>query len=359
MSSADKSSPPASAIIAKASRGYHILKIDGYSLTKGTPTGESLDSTQFTVCGHRWRIRYFPNGYNSDCAGFISLYLKLDETVIKEVKTQSIISFVDALTMEEHPCLTSLAVDTFDSKNHSWGRTKFIKREDLDSSMHLVDDSFTVRCDIAVISEEVRAEELSAPKFIDVPPSDLNQHLGDLLENGEGADVVFEVAGETFAAHRWLLASRSSVLRAELFGSMKEGKSGTADVIRVDDMEAQVFRALLCFAYTDSLPVDETKEEDAMCQHLLVAADRYDLKRLKLVCEEKLCKYIDVSTVGTILALADQHRCDGLKKACFHFLCSPTNMTAALASDGFQHLSRSCPSVMIQLIAMSSGSHSA
>jgi hypothetical protein len=28
-----------------------------------------------------------------------------------------------------------------------------------------------------------------------------------LHETGEGADVVFEVAGETFAAHRWLLAS--------------------------------------------------------------------------------------------------------------------------------------------------------
>jgi hypothetical protein len=35
----------ASAIIATASRGYHILKIDGYSRTKGTPTGELIKST--------------------------------------------------------------------------------------------------------------------------------------------------------------------------------------------------------------------------------------------------------------------------------------------------------------------------
>jgi speckle-type POZ protein len=39
-----------------------------------------------------------------------------------------------------------------------------------------------------------------------------------------------------------------------------------------------------------------------MCKHLLIAADRYDLERLKLVCEEKLCKRINVRTVGTILA---------------------------------------------------------
>jgi speckle-type POZ protein len=283
----------------------------------------------------------------------------LDQTVAKEVKTKSRIRFVDST--EEHPSLTSSNVESFHGQHRysCWGRSKFIKRVDFEKSKHLVDDSFTVRCDLAVINQ-IRSEEMPAPKFVSVPPSDLNQHLGDLLATGKGADVVFEIAGQTFAAHRWLLASRSTVFRAELFGSMKE--SGTADVIRVDDMEAQVFRALLHFAYTDSLlPETQTKEEeeDVMCQHLLVAADRYSFERLKLVCEEKLCKYININAVGTILALAEQHHCDGLKKACFHFLSSPTNMTAASATDGFQHLSRSCPSVMIQLIAMSSRSHSA
>jgi speckle-type POZ protein len=141
---------------------------------------------------------------------------------------------------------------------------------------------------------------------------------------------------------------------------MKE--SHTPDVIRVDNMEAQVFRALLYFVYTDSLfPETETKEKeelDVMCQHLLVAADRYDLERLKLVCEEKLCKRIHVSTIGTILALAEQHYCDGLKKACFHFLSSPQNLKAAAATDGFQDLSSS-PSVLIELITKCSLGHSA
>jgi speckle-type POZ protein len=267
---------------------------------------------------------------------------------------------VDTLTTEQkHPSLTSQPVDTYDSQRPSWGNGKFIKREDLEKSKHLVDGSFTIRCDMAVINQ-FRAEEMPTPKFVYVPPSDLSQHLRDLLKTGEGADVVFEVAGETFAAHRWLLASRSSVFRAELFGSMKE--SCTQDVIRVDDIEAQVFRALLYFVYTDTLfPETETKEEeelDVMCKHLLIAADRYDLERLKLVCEEKLCKRINVRTVGTILALAEQHYCDGLKKACFHFLGSPQNLKAAAATDGFQDLS-SCPSILIELIAKCSLCHPA
>jgi len=104
--------------------------------------------------------------------------------------------------------------------------------------------------------------------------------------------VVFDVGGQTFAAHRCVLAARSPVFSAELFGTMKESNTNTAGVIHVDDMEAQVFKALLYFVYTDSLPKtknteEEDEEEDVMSQHLLVAADIYNLERLKLLCEEK------------------------------------------------------------------------
>jgi speckle-type POZ protein len=167
--------------------------------------------------------------------------------------------------------------------------------------------------------------------------------------------VVFDVAGQTFAAHRCVLAARSPVFSAELFGVMKE--SDTGGVVRIDDMEAQVFKALLYFIHTDLFPKaatedgDGDQDEDVLSQHL-VAADRYNLERMKLLCEKKLCEYIDVGTVATILALAEQHHCHGLKKVCFDFLSSPANLKAVVASDGFKHLSRSCPSVMEELIDM-------
>ncbi|WVZ83235.1 hypothetical protein U9M48_030404 [Paspalum notatum var. saurae] len=47
----------ASAIVADATRGYHILNISGYSRTKGTPNGESIKSHPLTMAGHRWYIR--------------------------------------------------------------------------------------------------------------------------------------------------------------------------------------------------------------------------------------------------------------------------------------------------------------
>jgi len=184
-----------------------------------------------------------------------------------------------------------------------------------------------------------------------MPPSDLHRHLADLLQTEKGADVVFQVGRETFPAHRCMLAARSPVFSAEFFGAMKDSRTA-AEVVQVNDMEAPVFKALLCFLYTDSLPEMRKEDEDVMCQHLLVAADRYDMERLKLMCEVKLCEYIDVGTAATILTLAEQHHCHGLKKACFHFLSDPEKLRAVMTSDGFKNLSRSCPSIKNDLMFM-------
>ncbi|KAM3354592.1 hypothetical protein ACQJBY_025355 [Aegilops geniculata] len=347
---AGKPSRSASAIVASTVRGYHLLKIDGYSRTKGVPTGERIKSRSFTLGAHRWFIGYYPNGYKPEHADYISLFLFLDVNVDTAVKAQQKISFAGEVTGQA-PSLASASVNNYTCVQ-GWGSDMFIKRADLEKSAHLKDDSFTVRCDIIVIGD-YRAEdtpEETPPTFVSVAPSDLHQHLGDLLKTEKGADVVFEVGGHTFAAHRCVLAARSPVFSAELFGSMKEGD--TAGVVHIDEMEAEVFKALLCFAYTDSLPVTAKEDEDVMCQHLLVAADRYNMERLKTICEERLCKYINGGSVSTILTLAEQHHCDGLKKACLSFLGSPANFRALMDSDGFDHLSRSCPSVIKNLIAM-------
>jgi len=93
------------------------------------------------------------------------------------------------------------------------------------------------------------------------------------------ADVTFEVGEERFAAHRLVLGARSSVFMAELLGPMKEKNRH----IRIDDMEPRVFKAMLHFIYTDSLHKMHKRDTYAMDQHLLVAADRYGLERLKLM----------------------------------------------------------------------------
>jgi len=101
----------------------------------------------------------------------------------------------------------------------------------------------------------------------------------------------------------------------------------------------------------DQEPRPDPEEEALMAQHLLVAADRYGMERLKFICEDALCRHIDVSTVATTMALAEQHHCQGLKEACFQFLRTPGALNTVMATDDFDHLATSCPSLIKELIS--------
>ncbi|WVZ85750.1 hypothetical protein U9M48_032638 [Paspalum notatum var. saurae] len=363
-SSRRKPSRSASTIVADKAGGYHDLKIAGYSRIKALPTGVPLRSIPFAISGHRWRIEFYPNGGDDGSADFVSLYLRLDEDVTREAMAQYQFTFMAehrALLfrkrMEKVKSIPACPAVGICGSHSGFGFSKFVKRSFLEESSGAIkNDSLTIRCDVVVFNNlrplEATTAEAAAPATF-VPPPDLHRHLADLLQTGKGADVVFQIGGETLAAHRCVLAARSPVFSAELFGTTREGAdSNTGGVVRVDDMEVQVFKALLCFLYTDSLPETMKKDEDVMYQHLLVAADRYDVERLKLICEDKLGKYIDVKTVATILTLAEQHNCHWLKKACLDFLSTPANLKAVMASGSFEHLSRSCPSLKTALIAI-------
>ncbi|CAL5070109.1 unnamed protein product [Urochloa decumbens] len=116
--------------------------------------------------------------------------------------------------------------------------------------------------------------------------------------------------------------------------------------VKVHDMEPAIFEALLNFVYTDSLQDDC----NVVMQHMLVAADRYGLHRLRLMCEAKLCHSVDVQTVATTLVLAEQHHCTQLKNACLEFIASRNVLGAVMKTDGFNHLITSCPLVMKEIL---------
>lgn len=92
-------------------------------------------------------------------------------------------------------------------------------------------------------------------------------------------------------------------------------------------------KALLHFMYWDTLPdmeeltgLNSKWASTLMSQHLLAAADRYGLDRLRLLCEANLCEYVAINTVATTLALAEQHHCFQLKAVCLKFVALPENL---------------------------------
>lgn len=311
--------------------GWHVLKVEGYSRTKSLPSGRSIQSSAFTVGGHSWYIRYFPCGLGHLGMGnndeFISLQLNLHHPAASgEVFTQFNFSLIDnAGETVYSPYSGSSFIRTFSRKTVSNGISWFIKKTQLES-LYIKDDSFKIRCDVTVI-KDIHAED----EPVAVPPPDLHRHLSDLLDSQVGGDVTIQVDGELFTAHRYVLATRSSVFMSQLFGPMKEK---TVSHVRIDDMDARVFKVMLRFIYTDMLMLPADMEEEGktvMSQHLLVAADRYNMERLKLMCEDILRKQINTDIVASTLVLAEQHGCCGLKNACFKFLMSPGNLKTVMA----------------------------
>ncbi|CAM0955262.1 unnamed protein product [Alopecurus aequalis] len=355
-----------SAIDAGTDNGYHLLVVKNYSRTvQEMPCGTDIGSGPFMVGGHQWYIYYYPNGEEQSCADFISLYLSLGDVGTEEsVKVRCLLSFVDQSEYQKpmHICATERK--SLSSEFRGLGYAKFMKRDALERSSHMKDDCFTIRCDIMVCKD-------SNTQDVGGTMSDVGQHLDYLLQNKVGADVTFEVSGEAFAAHRFVLAARSTVFIAQLFGPMTEGT--TSSVIQIKDMEPKLFRALLSFIYTGSFPkmdkdnfmkkdksevVEEGQEEEAVeyvvwLQTLFAAADMYDLQRLKLLCVEEFSEHIGVSSVASTLALAEQHHCHELKEACLKFIQVQTIpcLENVMATDGWELIITAYPSAVKEIIA--------
>ncbi|XP_068662315.1 BTB/POZ and MATH domain-containing protein 2-like isoform X2 [Aristolochia californica] len=232
-----------------------------------------------------------------------------------------------------------------------WGYKRFFKRTSLETSDFLKDDCLVIQCIVGVVQSHTEGPKTYS---IAVPPSNMGEQFGTLLESGKGYDVSFEVDGEIFTAHKLVLAARSPVFRAQFFGPMKERDT---ECIKVADIEAPVFKALLHFIYWDSLPdmqeltgLNSKWASTMMAQHLLAAADRYGLERLKLLCEVQLCEEVAINTVATTLALSEQHHCLQLKVVCLKYIAQPENLRAVMQTDGFEYLKVSCPSVLTELL---------
>ena len=236
------------------------------------------------------------------------------------------------------------------------GYRKFVKKSILEDPGRglLVNDTIIIRYQIELVvstggalsRQNNPAKQLPS---ITVPPPSLGKDLSSLLESRIGSDVVFEVDSERMAAHKIILQARSPVFKALLTGPMREGHE---NVVAVQDVRAPVFSALLHFAYSDDLPADLQGSglEVTMAQHLLAAADRFQLIRLRSICERRLCETVEVDTVATTLALAEQNNAWELKRVCLEFVSR--HLQDVMTTEGYQYMITTCPQLQSELLAV-------
>ncbi|CAL5011293.1 unnamed protein product [Urochloa decumbens] len=277
-------------VAAEAARVTHSFKVVGNGLHRNLAVGRYIRSATFAVGGHNWCIKYYPYGIAEKCKDYVAVFL---EAMSRNTEA-------------------------------------------------------TVFYDFRLVNQATGLS--TSGDEIDLPPLDLVDSLGKLLESEERADVKFKVKEELFQAHKIVLAMRSPIFKAELARDKRKR------TIVVEDMEPHIFKALLHFIYTDSLPAMDHldgNENDEMAKCLLVAAERYGLERMKLMCESMLYKRLSVQNVASTLVLADQCHCSKLKDACIRFISSSERMDDVLASQGFEDLKTACPALSEEILEKS------
>ncbi|GAQ90731.1 BTB/POZ/MATH-domains containing protein [Klebsormidium nitens] len=353
------SSPTCSKNVTETVNGSHHFTINGYSLAKGMGVGKYIASDMFTVGGYQWAIYFYPDGKNAeDNSMYVSVFIALASEG-QDVRALFELTLVDMSGKGKHKVHSHFdrALEsgpyTLKYRGSMWGYKRFFRRAALETSDYLKNDTLNLTCTVGVVVSTTQSPE----KFIiPVPEPQLGMHYSQLLESGEASDLTLEVDGEQIRAHKLILCARSPVFKAQLMGPLRE-KSNT---LQIDDVQAPIFRALLHFIYTDALPDSETSSSSSssssstiMAQHLLAAADRYGLDRLRLICEAKLCEGVSVDTVATTLALAEQHHAAQLKKVCLQYAAQ--NLNPVMKSEGFEHLSVSCPGLQAELLRAVAG----
>ncbi|KAF7034965.1 hypothetical protein CFC21_045913 [Triticum aestivum] len=237
---------------------------------------------------------------------------------------------------------------------------------------YVVDDRLTILCVVHVLRLDVTLPNTRSCFISVVPPPTISGDLlmllfasmskSDSVKHAMRPDVTFIVGQTKIRAHKLVLAVRSPVFAAEFRWHMNE-----SIIIRVDDddMSASTFRAMLRFIYTDELPIKPNNDRmiltsedkhaarlyEAMVRDLLVAADRYDLQRLRLLGEKVLAEGMDdKSVIPTLMVVHGRYSCRQLEDLCIEYIASHPNVYSDLkATEEYNEIKNSCFSFLLEV----------
>lgn len=176
-----------------------------------------------------------------------------------------------------------------------------------------------------------------------VPPvSTLASTLQASLTSGKFTDITLKSqAGDSFQAHRQLLAMRSPVFEAMFYGQMREAPSGTACI----DASSDGIQHLLSFIYTDAVE-DEAVEKFG--SELYELGIQYELPRLAALVKEQFLRTLSVDNVCERLTLAVRFSLEELERRCK--LIIQSNLSAVMNTKGWLHVAQDA-SVMRMLMS--------
>ena len=140
-------------------------------------------------------------------------------------------------------------------------------------------------------------------------------------ELADGVDVVFKAAGERIQAHSYILALRSSTLRASLWGPLAaKGVALPRELDIPEGIDTATFKRVLVFMYTDVVDYDVEDLSTSEIHALLHAADYLDVPHVLNACIAALRKRLAPDTAVATLKLAHALTCTPLLNATLQYI---------------------------------------
>lgn len=134
----------------------------------------------------------------------------------------------------------------------------------------------------------------------------LDERFGSLLQSEKYTDVVINVNNREIKAHKFMLASQSTVFEAMLDSEMAEKQQNRITIV---DVEEEVIEQMLLYVYTTKVP-----KLKSMAERLLIVADKYAMDGLKAMCEQALSDNLTTEKAKELLPLAEMYNASQLKE---------------------------------------------
>ncbi|MCO5606360.1 hypothetical protein L7F22_060548 [Adiantum nelumboides] len=236
------SAPSRSRSVTETINGSHHFTIQGYSLAKGMGVGKYIASDTFSVGGYQWAVYFYPDGKNpEDQSIYVSVFIALASEGT-DVRALFELTLLDQSGRGKHKVHSHFdrALEsgpyTLKYRGSMWGYKRFFRRTGLETSEYLKNDRLSISCTVGVVVSSTQGPRLYS---IPVPDSNIGEQFGALLDDGDNTDVTFVVGSETFKAHKLVLAARSPVFRAQLYGVLADNLK---DTFEIQDIEPPVFQ---------------------------------------------------------------------------------------------------------------------
>ncbi|XP_033735166.1 BTB/POZ domain-containing protein 6-like [Pecten maximus] len=142
----------------------------------------------------------------------------------------------------------------------------------------------------------------------------LLESMDYMLTNEVDCDISFKLGkagSDVVPAHKFVLASRSSVFRAMLYGPLAE-KSCTVDI---PDVESGIFKCFLRYVYTDNCAITSDN-----VTALMYTAHKYNVRRLVKECGQFMMDNMSTANVCTIMENANLFDNRELRQKCLEFI---------------------------------------